>query len=380
MQSPATFALSCYKQLMRTPYEQIQSVGETVLIPKFNEKFISSLIDDTRKVLIKGSPVVSVFGNIYIIGDIHGNFFDLIRIFAKHGYPPMASYVFLGDYVDRGDMSLDVIQLLFILKASFPEHITLLRGNHEFAATNRNYGFYEQLMEQFGNDSLWQKFNECFEFLPFVAIVNEAFFCVHGGISEQMNGLKQLNIMKFPIEDNSLITDLVWSDPSPDVTSFAPNCRGKGAFYGACAVVNFLKDLDLKMIVRSHECVNGFKASLSNLVLTVFSCSYYTNSRNRAGYAFVDENAKIKCFVLDDVKRPERKNMCYYDAFQQTDNDLCLRPGYILKSKSKMSIFNVPGVQRHSTVRLLPQRHLPFFSAPSLGNLRACASKLEIKQ
>ena len=378
MQSAATFALSCYKQIMRTSYERVNTIGETVLVPKFNEKFLLQLIEDTKKLLAKAQPIVNVIGNVYIVGDLHGNFFDLLRILAKHGYPPMTNYVFLGDYVDRGDMSIDVIQFLFILKSCFPDHITLLRGNHEFASTNKNYGFYEQVMETFGNDSVWVKFNQAFEYLPFVAIVNDSFFCVHGGISEQMNGLSQLSLMKLPIEDNTLVSDLVWSDPSPDITCFAPNCRGKGAFYGPCAVVNFLKDLDLKMIVRSHECVSGYKASLSNMVVTVFSSSNYTNCHNKAGYAFVDENKKIRCFILEDFIRPDKKSVCYYDAFQSSGAELS--PGYVLKSKSKTNLFSLQqNVHRHSAMRLLPTRHVPFISASkTVGQLRSCSSKIDL--
>ena len=135
--SSVEFALSCYKQIIRTPLERITSVGETILVPKFQKSVLYEIINSAQETLEKEETIAHLFGNIYVIGDIHGNFHDLLRIFAKNGYPPMTNYIFLGDYVDRGEMCVEVITFLFLLKISFPEHITLLRGNHEFSNVNK---------------------------------------------------------------------------------------------------------------------------------------------------------------------------------------------------------------------------------------------------
>ena len=72
-----------------------------------------------------------------MIGDVHGQFGDLIRIFEKCGYPDKQNYLFLGDYVDRGKQSLETILLLLCYKLKYPESFFLLRGNHESASVNR---------------------------------------------------------------------------------------------------------------------------------------------------------------------------------------------------------------------------------------------------
>ena len=56
----------------------------------------------------------------------------LVSCLVRIGGPvPSTNYLFLGDYVDRGNCSVETITLLTVLKLKFPDRVTLLRGNHE---------------------------------------------------------------------------------------------------------------------------------------------------------------------------------------------------------------------------------------------------------
>ena len=124
-------------------------------------------------------------------GDLHGQYFDLLRLFEYGGFPPESNYLFLGDYVDRGKQSLETICLLLAYKIKYPENFFLLRGNHECASINRIYGFYDECKRRY-SIKLWKKFQDVFNALPMVAVIDEKIFCIHAGLSPDLHQLSQI--------------------------------------------------------------------------------------------------------------------------------------------------------------------------------------------
>lgn len=105
------------------------------------------------------------------------------------------SYVFLGDYVDRGSHSLETICLLMALKVKFPEKIFLLRGNHEDRWINQSFGFFDECESRLGENSelptsVFHKINNMFEWMPLAGVVDNTILCIHGGIGSSLTRLE----------------------------------------------------------------------------------------------------------------------------------------------------------------------------------------------
>ena len=189
-----------------------------------------------------------------VCGDIHGQFYDLLKLFDVAGVPPEANFLFLGDYIDRGKFSLETISLLMCYKIKYPENFFLLRGNHECASINKIYGFYDDCKRRY-SVKLWKMFTDLFNCLPICACIDDKILCMHGGISPELFSLEQLKKIARPtdIPDQGLLCDLLWADPDKDVKAWGPNDRGISVTFSQSIIEKFLNTQDLELICRAHQ-------------------------------------------------------------------------------------------------------------------------------
>lgn len=253
------------------------------------------------QLLLSEPSLLRLEGPIVVAGDIHGQFKDLRRLFTRFGYPPRTRYLFLGDYVDRGGRSIEVVLLLTCLKLAYPQHIFLLRGNHESARVNKEYGLLEECRRRIGltnHLAAYDAINAMFDALPLAAVVGDQVFCVHGGLSPHLQSLGQIESIKRPagIPDSGLIYDLLWSDPANPTDRVGPDGWGKGSrggtrVFGAAVVDAFLKATGLSFVCRSHGFAQeGFQLSHGEKLVTIFSAPNYCGAENLGAVLLLDEN------------------------------------------------------------------------------------------
>jgi len=108
--------------------EWISNVRECKYLP---EEDMKKLCDLVKSYLLEESNVQPVSSPVTICGDIHGQFFDLLELFRTGTELPETNYIFMGDFVDRGYHSLETFTYLLLLKARWPNKITLLRKSRK---------------------------------------------------------------------------------------------------------------------------------------------------------------------------------------------------------------------------------------------------------
>ena len=269
------------------------------------EEEIKFIIDKSLPIIKREKVLVELKAPLQICGDIHGQYYDLLRIFEHCGYPGDYNYLFLGNYVDFGKQSLEVISLLLCYKIKYPEKITLLRGNHESSITSRIYGFYDECKRRY-NVRIWRIFTDLFNYLPFAAIVNEKIFCVHGGLSPELNKIEVILNIKRPtdIPDTGLLYDLLNSDPDKDVIEYDENDKGYSVVFGEKIVLDFIKKNDLDLIVRGNEVVdNGYEFFAGRHLVTIFSAPNFKGEfDNLAGILTIEKDLTCGLKILRPVK------------------------------------------------------------------------------
>ncbi|VDM36850.1 unnamed protein product [Toxocara canis] len=257
-----------------------------------------------RELFLTENSLLLVSVPVYIFGDLHGQFTDLVMMLTKIGVPPRCRYLFLGDYVDRGNWSLETISLLMAYKLRYPRHVFMLRGNHETRAVNRVYGFFEECTKRFPDrgegTQLWTLYQHVFNCLPLAAIVGDRIFAAHGGISEDLKCWRQFSRIRRPtdVTDIGLINDLIWADPCDACDRYAESPRGVSQVFGKVAIDEFEDALKIDLIVRAHQVVmDGYEFFHNKRCLTIFSAPCYCGEMNNiAGILFV--SAKLECAIF----------------------------------------------------------------------------------
>lgn len=263
---------------------------------------------------------------ISVCGDTHGQFYDVLNIFKKYGKVSEShTYLFNGDFVDRGSWSCEVALLFYSLKILFPKNFFLNRGNHETDNMNKIYGFEDECKYKY-SQRIFDMFSQSFESLPLATLINKDYLVMHGGLpSDKTSTLEDINKLdRFSQPPREgLYMELLWSDPQ-QADGLGPSQRGLGFAFGPDITADYLKRNNLKKVFRSHEVrMKGVLFEHNNKLATVFSAPNYCDSQgNMGGIMHIvpgkgkliqngndDEDLLVETF--EAVKHPDIKPMAY---------------------------------------------------------------------
>jgi diadenosine tetraphosphatase ApaH/serine/threonine PP2A family protein phosphatase len=241
------------------------------------ESQVKTLCERVKNILIEEPNVLRLQSPIVVCGDIHGQMHDLRELLRVGNDPQNTTYLFMGDYVDRGYYSVETLELLLLYKLKYPNSFYLLRGNHESRQITSVYGFMDEIYRKYGNNTIWRYCVDVFDYMPIAAVIDNQYFCVHAGLSPQIKCIDEINTIKRSVEipPQGSFSDLMWSDPE-EIQGWSMSARGAGWLFGSLAVEDFNYINNIKMICRSHQLVNeGVKLMFDKKLVIVWSAPNY---------------------------------------------------------------------------------------------------------
>jgi len=293
------------------------------------QELLLDLIKKASDLLEQEPNVLKLQDPITVVGDIHGQYFDLVKLLEVGGDPGEVQYLFLGDYVDRGSFSVEVMALLYAIKIKNPKRIRMLRGNHECRQMTSFFNFREECEYKY-DLTVYHAFMDSFDMLPLSATINGKFLALHGGLSPELTSLKAINSVNRFCEPprEGLLCDLLWSDPlepkedeapatkpakkAASVPSFIPNdVRGCSYFFSFEGAAKFLQKNSLLSVIRAHEAqLEGYKMHKTNpatgfpAVITVFSAPNYCDVYNNKGAVLKFDNSSLNILQFNCSPHP----------------------------------------------------------------------------
>eukprot|EP00915_Cephaloidophora_sp_WS-2016_P000593 GHVH01000728.1.p1 GENE.GHVH01000728.1~~GHVH01000728.1.p1 ORF type:complete len:282 (+),score=34.48 GHVH01000728.1:146-991(+) len=252
---------------------------------------------------------------VTVVGDIHGQFCDLQELLRISGTCPETSFLFLGDYVDRGFYSVECVTFVIALKVRYKDRVTLIRGNHETRQISQAYGFYDECLRKYGSVDVWKNITDLFDCLPLAALIENKIFCPHAGLSpsiETLDGVREIERLHEPPHEGPM-ADIMWSDPYENL-GWGISPRGAGYSFGNDVTTGFNLKNGLKVIARAHQMMmEGFQWAHDDGIVTVFSAPNYCyrclnqaaimEIDDRMNYTFIQFNPSSQRTVPADTEK-----------------------------------------------------------------------------
>lgn len=282
---------------------------------KYVLEVLAQFRDQSQRLPTLQTVTIPEGSRLTVCGDTHGQLEDLYSIFTINGAPSSTNtYLFNGDFVDRGGYGVEITISLFLFALLDPGSVVLNRGNHEERSQNEIGGFMSEVLRKYNTPVVpttpgkppdvrpglvvYEAFQEAFNSLPLATLIEKdgrKVFVCHGGLFERP-GVKLSHIMaikrrrEIPTTretfEDKLFEDLMWSDPKPGKGTTISD-RGAGVLFGPDITENFCAVNGVSLVIRSHECMQeGFSFHHDHRCVTVFSASRYCRRGTNKG-AFI---------------------------------------------------------------------------------------------
>lgn len=257
-------------------------------IPFYKDELMK-LCELAKYFLLKDETVIRIKPHVHVVGDIQGQY-NYVWKFIKTN-ETTDKFLFLGDYVNHGKNSIEVLALVLSLKVIHPDQVFLLRGCQETPEKTVSGGFKEECLDRY-DEEVYNKFMEVFDCLPLAAIISDdqkSIFCVNGGITSELKTISQLEEIERPLKipPTGLIHDILYANPRSSK-------KNNGCVFGPKMVHRFLKNNKLDSIIRSHQCQKGgynFPFGFDDQsVVSIFSCPHYDKEHRVGAAAYVRDS------------------------------------------------------------------------------------------
>ncbi|CAG9583723.1 putative serine/threonine protein phosphatase 2B catalytic subunit A2 [Leishmania major strain Friedlin] len=297
-------------------------------------EYAMEIVQQAALVLRTEPNTLSINDTVVVVGDVQGQYYDLVKILAACGSLDTTNYLFLGNYIGNGGFNLECILFLLAAKVAHPQSILLIRGSNEskFMADVLQLGKECQLKY---SSTLLTQILSVFNCLPLAAIIRKKFFCVHSGLSPDVSHVDDIALIhRFRhIPTRGAMCDMVWSEPDwdtnnqlynnveePSGETYVPRLglfetrplfitnkqRGLSYVFNFACAKRFVSANNLLCIIRAHEVHElGFKLyrphpnHLFPCIISLFSAPNYCSSFGNKGAVLVVSKETI-CFKQFD--------------------------------------------------------------------------------
>jgi predicted phosphodiesterase len=294
----------------------LKSISSSTELGSFSELFTSRLESATSELWDKHLIVeLTTPKELVVIGDLHGDLGSLEKILSEIEYQKFLKdsenkLVFLGDYVDRGMHSPEVLCVLFDLKIRFPDSVIMIRGNHE--APNmfpfQGHTLPSDLKALGVGERTYDKVLNFFDDLPLLCLVENRIVLVHGGLPVSLPSPRNPPrdvIARASMEDPRFVEQVLWNDPKDNLEEpFEKSRRSYGFHYSEKITGEWLALTGAKVVIRGHEPCLGFNILHDEKVLTLFSCrESYPNFKSaylridKKGIELLENASDLKSYI-----------------------------------------------------------------------------------